>query len=156
VRRKACGQAYAVRRTAGACRSTPTLDSMNSTSVADQSEALRRYRGMEKGAGLALLVLSIIAVSLAWLYRPGTLFIVGSIGAGLLGSWSWRAALQDQQSLAFGTAFAAVIGSLLTAVTEFHQTTPVLICMGVSLMGAGLYAGVFCGKIYRGSGGHAL
>lgn len=28
MRRKACGQAYAVRRIAGACRSTPTLEAM--------------------------------------------------------------------------------------------------------------------------------
>ena len=129
---------------------------MKSTSAADQSEALRRYRGLEKDAGLALFALAIVAISVAWLYRPGALFIAGSFGAGLFFFWSWRAALQDQQSLAFAIAFAAVIGSLLTSMTEFHQTTPVLICMGLSLMGTGLYAGVFCGKIYRGSGGHAV
>lgn len=39
MRRKTCGQAYGVRRTAGARRSTPTLDGMSETLVGAWVEA---------------------------------------------------------------------------------------------------------------------
>ena len=105
MRRKACGQAYAVRRTAGACRSTPTLGGL---SVHRAAKKVAKWYGTWALALLAIAVLGnyfsgngeygvsthlwltitgLPLSLLSWYVPNGT--VLGVLVAGLIGTAQW-------------------------------------------------------------------
>lgn len=119
-------------------------------------EMSARYAAMEKTAGTTLTVLSLVAVACIILLQPGLWFTLGSLLAGVLAYWCWRAMLASRPELGVAVAVAAVLAFLLAAVPAFTLPLPLLMTMGLSHFGVGLYAALLVRRTIKGAAGHEI
>lgn len=118
-----------------------------------QHETRARYASMEKGAGIALIMLSLAAVACFVLFQPGLWFILGSLLGGIVANWCWRAVLASRHELGVATAVAAVLLLLMAAVPEFARPLPAVVTIGLSCFGVGFYAAMLAMRSHKRKGG---
>lgn len=127
-----------------------------STLPSAHDETRTRYAAMEKGAGAALVVLSLVAIACALLFPPGFWFTAGSLLAGILTYWCWRAMLASKPGFGAAAAVAAVVAALLALTSVLTLPLPVVLAMGLSHLGVGLYAALLLRRLLTGRAGHEV
>ena len=119
-------------------------------------ETRTRYAAMEKGAGTALIVLSLVALACVLLFEPGFWFTAGSLLAGVFAYWCWRAMLANKPGFGAAAAVAAVMVSLFAVASVLTLPLPVLLAMGLSHLGVGLYAALVLHRALKGRAKHEV
>lgn len=112
-----------------------------------QQLAHARYAAMEKGAGATLATLACADVACIVLLQPGLLLTFGSLLAGIAAFICWRTVLSGKHATGAVTAIAAVLLFLVAAAAEFTRPVPILLAVGLSYFGTGLYAPILLQRL---------
>ena len=112
-----------------------------------QQVARARYATMEKGAGATLAALACADVACLVLLQPGLLLTFGSLLAGIAAFICWRTVLSGKHATGVVSAIAAVLLFLFAAAAEFTRPLPILLAVGLSYFGTGLYAPILLQRL---------
>ncbi|WP_141513490.1 hypothetical protein [Ramlibacter sp. WS9] len=119
------------------------------TRLQPAGESSARFTAMERSAGVVFGVVLVSSAACVALFRLNSWFIFGSVLAGGVAYWCWRATLANKFELAAVAAVGALVVSLFAAAPELSRPLPVLLSSGISLLGVGLYASILIGRVVK-------